>query len=363
MSFLVLGLLVLNLLGSFASASQNNDTITFLYGTGIRKPIPEGQPGQCQYEGEWLARLHRSNSLLKLFRRIPFLKKNDPNTFGFRDKVSGFLHKGIVRERINTLIAPGIQNLATPVLSEPSHHDGILNQAFKWVGPCGLSWLPLHGGFQHSQTKLLGEIQIMEPFGDSIISDIDDTIRLSNAHSVPRVLYSTFLNAFEQVRDMKKLYDEWNRLFVPASVAWHYVSDSPMGLQLPLTQFVADFPKGSIMLKQHSIFSFDKRSKHKKHTISKLFHEFPSRRYWIIGDSGTGDPVVFPQLYREWVPKGINISCIFIRHLGDAPKDPQGLRKLYKDNFKGVADQHWKIYSSPAEIESALPNMIKTGTC
>ncbi len=89
---------------------------------------------------------------------------------------------------------------------------------------------------------------LIGPAGLSIISDIDDTVKITHVLDRRRMWEATFYKPFEAVDGMPAAYQ---RLAAPG-VAFHYVSSSPWHLAKPLLDFLDanGLPLSSIALKQ-----------------------------------------------------------------------------------------------------------------
>ena len=86
-------------------------------------------------------------------------------------------------------------------------------------------------------------VQMIEPEGRSIISDIDDTIKFSNVENRVELLKNTFMRDFTAIEGMPAIYQQLFKL----NYRFHYVTASPWQLFEPLQQFIdADYPKGSM---------------------------------------------------------------------------------------------------------------------
>ena len=81
----------------------------------------------------------------------------------------------------------------------------------------------------------------------SVISDIDDTVKVTHVLSRRRLWEATFYKPFAAVEGMA---DAYHRLAAPG-VAFHYVSSSPWHLTEPLLDFLeaTGLPVSSIALK------------------------------------------------------------------------------------------------------------------
>jgi hypothetical protein len=69
-------------------------------------------------------------------------------------------------------------------------------------------------------------VYVLARHGISVISDIDDTIKISNVLSKRLLLKHTFYTYFKPVEGMSDLYQKWNE----QKCQFHYVSASPWQL-------------------------------------------------------------------------------------------------------------------------------------
>ncbi|KAK3322615.1 hypothetical protein B0H66DRAFT_473176, partial [Apodospora peruviana] len=157
-------------------------------------------------------------------------------------------------------------------------------------------------------------VQIIEPDGVSLISDIDDTIKRSNISLGAREI---FRNTF--IRELADLtidgVKEWYNSLHDMGVKVHYCSNSPWQLFPVLATFfhTAGLPPGSIHLKQYSGMLqgiFEPVAERKKGTLERILRDFPERRFLLVGDSGEADLEVYTELA---VANPGRILAVFIR--------------------------------------------------
>ena len=168
------------------------------------------------------------------------------------------------------------------------------------------------------------EVQITEPKGVSVISDIDDTIKHSGIGNGAKEI---FRNVF--IRELGDLtiegVKEWYSRMADTGVQFHYVSNAPWQLYPVLTSFfaMAGLPKGSYHLKQYNGMLqgiFEPVAERKKGTLEKIMLDFPERRFILVGDSGEADL----ELYTEIVLANPGrVLGVFIRDVTTITK-PQG---------------------------------------
>ncbi|KAL4999161.1 hypothetical protein BDV10DRAFT_58552 [Aspergillus recurvatus] len=164
-----------------------------------------------------------------------------------------------------------------------------------------LSFVPTHVRVLASEDlSAVKNIEIIEPTGVSMISDIDDTVKhsaiASGAKEMCRNIFARELSdlTIEGVTD-------WYNAMVKAGAQIHYVSNSPWQLYPLLERFfkMVGLPPGSFHLKQYSgIFQgiFEPTLERKKGNLERILQDFPDRKFILVGDSGESDLEVYTDL-------------------------------------------------------------------
>ena len=204
--------------------------------------------------------------------------------------------------------------------------------------------------------RFTGSIYLIGSQGLSVISDIDDTIKITEVQDREALLANTFLREFEAVPGMAALYRAW----AAAGARFHYVSASPWQLYEPLAEFLqtAGFPVGTFHLKpfrwKHlaSGAMFESPEAHKREAIKPILDAFPRRRFILVGDSGEKDPEIYGAIAREY-PR--QIERIFIRNVTDEAPDTPRFREAFADLERG----QWVVFDRP---ESLAPITTRPAT-
>jgi len=155
-----------------------------------------------------------------------------------------------------------------------------------------------------------------------LISDIDDTILVSEVLSKRRLLKNTFLKNSKQrqaVPGMAELYAKVvGQNPKPEAAPLFYLSGSPRQLYGALTQFLAHnhFPPGVLLTKR---ISRDRASDawldpmaYKTKKMEEIFEYFPQVRFILVGDDGEKDPEIYEEIRKRYPQR---IEAIWIRHV------------------------------------------------
>jgi hypothetical protein len=197
-----------------------------------------------------------------------------------------------------------------------------------------------------------GEILALADEGLSVISDIDDTIKITEVRDRHATLRNTFLREFLPVPGMAEFYQTLTR---SNQAAFHYLSASPWQLYEPLVSFVRSngFPAGTFALKpfrweDRSFFElFAKPEHYKPGVIEPLLRQFPKRKFILIGDSGESDPEIYAALARKF-PR--QIVRIYIR---DVTGESLAAER-YRKTFREVPVGKWQIFRASGELKIAF---------
>ncbi|KAK7413822.1 hypothetical protein QQX98_007316 [Neonectria punicea] len=175
------------------------------------------------------------------------------------------------------------------------------NDAGHFVIRAALEFIPTHVRvLANEDLSATQEIKITEPYGVSLISDIDDTVKRSNILGGAKEI---FRNTF--IRDLSDLsidgVKEWFNRMYDLGVSMHYCSNSPWQLFPVLASYfkLAGLPPGSLHLKQYSGMLqgiFEPVAERKKSTLNRLMRDFPERKFLLVGDSGEADLEVYTDL-------------------------------------------------------------------
>ena len=188
---------------------------------------------------------------------------------------------------------------------------------------------------------------LIGPSGVSIISDIDDTVKVTHVLDRRRMWEATFYKPFDAVDGMPASY----RKLTAAGAPVHYVSSSPWHLAEPLLQFLSTngLPVSSITLRHFrlkdrtSLNILKPGRETKPPEIEAILARYPGRRFILIGDSGEDDPEVYAQALRRHPQQ---IAKVYIRNITGAKRDDARFAKA----FAGLEAPRWALFDDPGEI-------------
>lgn len=166
---------------------------------------------------------------------------------------------------------------------------------------------------------VVDELFTIEPSTQvGVISDVDDTIMITQVPTVWKAAYNMLLLSPKKrspVPGMNVLYNKIADLFPEAP--FFYLSTSPWNVEGSIRHFIADqgYPNGPLLLRD-----LDPRPKtfvpdgvqHKLEYVEQLMTDFPDMKFILIGDDGQKDPTTYATIARRYPGR---VLAIGIRQL------------------------------------------------
>jgi len=188
--------------------------------------------------------------------------------------------------------------------------------------------------------------------GVSVVTDIDDTIKVSEVAQRRQLLRNTFLREYASVDGMPDLYRQWSI----AGASFHYVSNTPWQLYDSLSEFLRrdGFPSGEFRLRRFRwrdntfLDFFRSPEEHKIAALEQLFEAFPRRRFVLVGDTGERDPEVYGRCARE---RPGQVARVLLRRVEGASFDTARAERC----FARVPADVWRVFERADEVTDALP--------
>ena len=193
-----------------------------------------------------------------------------------------------------------------------------------------------------------GKIFIIPETATCLISDIDDTIKISDVRNKKNLMQNSFVNPFQAVDGMKKKYSALQSSKIDCFV---FVSASPWQMYPVLYQFFIEenFPPALYLMKyfrmKDSSFLnlFEKPDAYKVETIEPLISEWKKVKFILVGDSGEKDPEAYSKLASKYPER---ITKIYIRKAYE-----ENLDTRIETVFRNMSKDKYLFFQNPEEIK------------
>ncbi|KAI1495995.1 hypothetical protein F5X99DRAFT_401780 [Biscogniauxia marginata] len=205
-----------------------------------------------------------------------------------------------------------------------------------------------------------------EPEGWGVISDIDDTIKITQTSDPIGILRTTFVDTPQVCPGMPELY-RYIQSVIQDKSPWFYLSASPYNLYPFLREFrQQNYPHGTVILRDSSWMSLPGllttltlgTEDYKVDRMEKIYSWLPKRKMICIGDSTQSDPEAYGEIYRSY-PGWVKL--ILIRKVEDiaaigieSKNEPERFEKAFKD----VPQDVWHVFTDPAECNKIVQEAV-----
>lgn len=208
---------------------------------------------------------------------------------------------------------------------------------------------------QNETVFAMQDVMIYPNDGLAIISDIDDTIKLTgvcgNKWDLMRKLLVSDISAW----NIPNIVAWYSQFYNTHNVTFHYVSNSPWQLYSVIYEYfkAVNLPLGSVHLKQYSgnILTnfFEPSSSRKKKSLYKIVEDFPNKKFICVGDSGEHDLEAYVDLAVKYPS---SVKAIFIRYVTDSLSDVDDMKIMKRlMQIQATAEAHIKNLAKKPDVD------------
>ncbi|CAX42673.1 actin filament organizing protein, putative [Candida dubliniensis CD36] len=202
------------------------------------------------------------------------------------------------------------------------------------------------------------DIKVYSNSGIGIISDIDDTVKLTGVIGEKMVLLRNLLTNEVSSWNIPAVIKWYQNIYKRENVNFFYVSNSPWQLFNTIHEYFSytGLPPGSVHLKRYSgniIASLlEPSSSRKRRALHKILQDFPDKKFVCIGDSGEHDLEAYVDLARSFPNRILSIN---IRYVEDSFSDDND-QKIYNEVIRLITLKRKEI---PKTTETSKPSVNK----
>jgi hypothetical protein len=127
--------------------------------------------------------------------------------------------------------------------------------------------------------------------GMTVVSDIDDILRVTKIWRPAEGLNNTFVYPFRQWMNMPDIYANWSRSF--PEMHFHYLTTTPEQITRNYMQFIYNtYPSGSFDTRPLNFSDVSATLSIRKFLLDKIFLTFPHRKFILVADTSNSDVMV-----------------------------------------------------------------------
>lgn len=147
--------------------------------------------------------------------------------------------------------------------------------------------------------------------GLTIISDIDDILRITKIYDPKEGLLNTFARPFVQWEDMPAIYANWSQSLPNAH--FHYLTTLPEQVTRNYEEFIYNtYPAGSFDTRPLNFSDVSATLSIREFLLTKIFETFPQRKFVLVADTSNSDVMRdYPKMATDYPDQ---VQCIFLRN-------------------------------------------------
>lgn len=124
--------------------------------------------------------------------------------------------------------------------------------------------------------------------GLTIVSDIDDILRVTQIYQPKEGLLNSFARPFVQLADMPDIYSNWSTS-IPG-VHFHYLTTTPEQVTRNYMDFIyKTYPGGSFDTRPLNFSNVEETLSVRKVLLQKVFETYPKRKFVLVADTSNSD--------------------------------------------------------------------------
>jgi phosphatidate phosphatase APP1 len=172
--------------------------------------------------------------------------------------------------------------------------------------------------------------------GITILSDIDDILRVTKIYDPKEGLLNTFARPFTPWMNMPDIYANWSSSI--QDLHFHYLTTTPEQITRNYMDFIYNtYPLGSFDTRPLNFSDASATLSIRRFLLDKIFETFPRRRFILVGDTTNSDVMkAYPALYKAHKNQ---VLCILLRNTTSTdssdrfPYDTSGFEDIPQNNY------------------------------
>ncbi|KAF6809622.1 hypothetical protein CSOJ01_06794 [Colletotrichum sojae] len=186
---------------------------------------------------------------------------------------------------------------------------------------------------------------LVPPQGVTILSDIDDILRVTKIYQPKEGLLNSFARPFTPWENMPEIYANWS-----ASIPdfhFHYLTTTPEQVTRNYMEFIyKTYPLGSFDTRPLNFSDVQATLSIRRFLLDKIFRTFPQRRFILVGDTTNSDVMkAYPAMYKDYPGQ---VLCILLRNT--SATDSGDLFPYNTEGFKDIPQNNYMFFREPNDL-------------
>jgi hypothetical protein len=186
---------------------------------------------------------------------------------------------------------------------------------------------------------------LVPPTGFTVISDIDDILRVTKIYKPKEGLLNSFARNFTPWMNMPDIYANWSTS-IP-NMHFHYLTTTPEQATRNYMDFIyKTYPGGSFDTRPLNFSDVSAVLAIRKFLLQKVFETFPQRKFILVADTSNSDVMTDYPMMAKMYPN--QVQCIFLRNTSSTDSDD--LFPYNTKGFKGLANNSYMFFNVPDDL-------------
>lgn len=182
--------------------------------------------------------------------------------------------------------------------------------------------------------------------GYTILSDIDDILRVTKIYVPKEGLLNTFARDFEPWENMPEIYSAWDKQHPENPYHFHYLTTTPEQATRRYEDFIyATYPQGSFDTRPLNFTTWDQTFNVRRTLLNKILETYPRRKFVLVGDTTNSDVLTnYPEVAKVFP----NVACILLRNT--SATDPDNKFPYNTAGFKDLPENKYMFFKTPDDL-------------
>jgi Uncharacterized conserved protein (DUF2183) len=183
--------------------------------------------------------------------------------------------------------------------------------------------------------------------GITIISDIDDILRVTKIYQPKEGLLNSFARPFAPWMNMPELYQNWSNT-IP-DFHFHYLTTTPEQITANYMDFIySTYPLGSFDTRPLNFSDVSATLSIRKFLLEKIFQTYPKRKFILVADTSNSDVMKdYPAMATEFPGQ---VLCIWLRNTSST--DPSDKFPYDTTGFKDLNQNTYMFFNVPDDLKN-----------
>ena len=182
--------------------------------------------------------------------------------------------------------------------------------------------------------------------GLTIISDIDDILRITKIYDPKEGLLNSFARPFVAWENMPEIYANWSQSLPDAH--FHYLTTLPEQVTRNYEEFIyATYPAGSFDTRPLNFSDISATLAIREFLLVKIFETFPQRKFVLVADTSNSDVMKdYPKMAKDYPNQ---VQCIFLRNT--SATDSSDHFPYDTSGFEGIDQKKYMFFVNADDLK------------